>query len=84
MILVLRSTASKEYTTDQQHDGILDVQFIIFDVYDFDYKEHKTGWKIIKAPFVFRNNQIDAAENFGVLKNYEIKIRMHLTIAVDD
>ncbi|MFH1546491.1 MAG: hypothetical protein ABIE14_03890, partial [Patescibacteria group bacterium] len=69
-----------EFAATEKSAGEFEIDFMIFDIYDFDKMKYKfesqaTGRDVLKRVLsVFANNKIDAGELAGVVKNFEIEI----------
>ena len=71
-----------DYEVISKKESEIEVNFTIFDVYDFVKKGYPLN--LFKAPYIFANNQVDAAEFAGIVNNFEIEIRIQETLKIKD
>lgn len=65
-----------EFAATEKSAGKFEVDFTIFDVYDFDKMKYGLR-QFYKCPYILMNNQIDDGELAGVVKNFEVKIKIN-------
>ena len=71
-----------DYEIISKKDKEIEVNFTLFDIYDFNKKGYSLN--LFKAPYIFANNQVNSAELAGIISNFEIEIKLQESLKITD